>query len=486
MRIGKRQLLNLSLWGGPAVCALAWWLPAQLAADATSIGVTHEMRWVIGLTLWMALWWLSEAVPLPVTSLLPAALLPLVGVADITTALAPYADPLIFLFFGGFVISIAVQKWGLHRRFAFRLLHLTAGSPHRLVAGFMVATAFLSLWLSNTAAAILMLPVALSVADQEGASPNLRKCLLLGVAYSATIGGMGTLIGTPPNLFVASFLAKSYAHTIDFGRWLLVGLPMVLVMLPVTWWVLTHVRFPVATAAQVSLPEGEDYALAWSRLSTGARATLVVFLCAAVAWITRPWLVDLGFGNMRPFAALTDPGIALLAALALFTTPLGGGRRAAVLSWDDCTHLPWGTLLLFGGGLSLAAAITATGADRMVGAALARVPALPPWLVVAAIAATVMFVSEIASNIATTATMAPLLAAGATALGLTPTTAAVVTALAASSAYMMPVGTAPNALVYGTGHLSVRDMAVTGFVLNAVSIALIVVVGTWIVPSVSP
>ncbi len=471
---------------GPLLGLLAFALtPAQYSGGTgASSELDFAARAVIAILVWMASWWLTEPVPLPVTSLLPAVLFPLAGIADTATALAPYADPLIFLFLGGFLLSIAVQKWDLHRLFAFRLMALTGHSAGRLVAGIMIATAFISLWLSNTATAVLMLPVALSIAGQPGVDPNLRKCLLLGVAYSATIGGMGTLIGTPPNLFVASFLAQHHAVQIDFLHWLAIGMPMVLVILPFTWLVLTRWCFPLEARHDIGV---DDALFTAAPLSVAARRTLVVFAAAAAAWILRSLLVGIDIAGQRPLAGLTDTGIAVAAAIALFLVRAGPqARGSALLVWDDARAVPWGTLLLFGGGLSLAAAISATGVDRALGALVAGAPALPPWMVIALIATTVVFVSEVASNIATAAAMTPLLVAAAPALGLSPVTCAIVTGLAASSAYMMPVGTAANALVYGTGALRTRDMVRAGLALNIASIFLITAVGTWLLPLVFP
>lgn len=484
----ERSALSL-LWLGPALGLLACLIVPEHysggAGETLQFGLAG--RAVVGILVWMALWWLTEPVPLPVTSLLPALLFPLLGIADAAAALAPYADPIIFLFLGGFLLSNAVQKWDLHRLFALRLLALTGHGAGRLVAGIMGATAFISLWLSNTATAVLMLPVALSIADRPGVGTNLRKCLLLGVAYSATIGGMGTLIGTPPNLFVASFLSQHHALELDFLHWLMFGLPLVSAVLPLTWFVLTRWCFPLAVHDAVRL---DAHQFDSAPLSAGARRTLAVFASAAACWVGRAFLVDIELAGVRPLAGLTDTGIAIGAALALFLLGDGSGgkgvRAPRLLEWDDTKSVPWGTLLLFGGGLSLAAAISATGVDRAVGALVAGVPALPPWMVIALIATTVVFVSEIASNIATAAAMTPLLVAAAPALGLTPATVAIVTGLAASSAYMMPVGTAANALVYGTGALRTGDMVRAGFVLNVASIVLITLVGVWLLPLVLP
>ncbi len=470
---------------GPTLGLLAFLLaPGQYDAGPESLRLDVAGRAVIGILVWMATWWLSEAVPLPVTSLLPALLFPLCGVGTIGAATAPYADPLIFMFLGGFLLSIAVQKWDLHRMFAYRLVTLTGHSPSRLVAGVMLATASISMWISNTATAVLMLPVAMSIADRADVGGNLRKCLLLGVAYGATIGGIGTLIGTPPNLFVVSFLAQHHDVEIDFLSWLAVGMPVTLVMLPATWAILTRWCFPLGSDTAVTHP---DDAFVTGRLSRPARRTLVVFALAAACWILRVLLVKVEIGGMRPLAGLTDTGIAIAASIALFLVPAGTGKaREKLLVWPDAKAVPWGTLLLFGGGLSLAAAISSTGVDRAVGVLVAGLPDLPAWLVLLMFVTTIVLVSEIASNIATAAAMTPLLAAAGPVFGLSPTVCAVVTGLAASAAFMMPVGTAPNAIVYGSGAISTRDMMRAGLLLNVVAVAVVSGVGVWLVPLVFP
>lgn len=474
------------LLAGPTLGGAAAALVPDAYTDPAgmSIALSSAAHATVGCLVWMAWWWFTEPVPLAVTSLIPALWFPLLGVAAPPAAFAPYADPLLFLFFGGFVLAAAIEKWNLHRRFALTLLGLSGGHARRLVLALMVATAFISLWLSNTATAVLMFPVALSLARHTAVPDNLRKCLVLAVAYAATIGGIGTLIGTPPNLFVASYLRSSHGVEIDFAHWLALGLPVVAVMLPATFWLMTRLVFPVSDA-RVELDDWRaDSGWDWRALTPQARATLLVFGAAALGWMSRGFVTQIELAGGRPFAALTDTTIALAAAVALFMFPLGRAGGAA-LHWEDTRGLPWGTLLLFGGGLSLAAAISANGVDAALAAGLAGAPRLPAPLVIAAIATTVIFVSEIASNIATAAAMTPLLAAAAPALGLQPVEAALVTALAASSAYMLPVGTAPNALAYGSGIVTTRDMIKAGFLLNVLSILLITAIGTFLVPLVT-
>ncbi len=482
MQAAPWRLFNL-LAGPVAGCLVALFLPSSVGdPGAEEFIVSSAVQSTVACAVWMAWWWLSEPVPLPVTSLIPAVMFPLLGVGNIETTLAPYADPLLFLFLGGFMLAAAIEKWGLHRRFAFSLLRLSGGQTHRLVLALMVATAFISCWLSNTATAVLMFPVALSLARHESADESLRRCLVLGVAYAATIGGIGTLIGTPPNIYVSSFLHSQYHYTLDFWSWTALGMPIVVVMLPFTFWLLTRVFFPLRSG-RLTL-EGVmagDVHWRWTLLTPQARVTLAVFLLAVLAWMSRALLVKLEVLGYQPLAALSDAAIALMAAVALYLFPITRGQAPA-LEWEDTQRLPWGTLLLFGGGLSLAAAIDVNGVDSLLGAVLTGMPQYPRPVVIAAIAATVIFVSEVASNIATAAALTPLLAAAAPALGLTPVEVAIVAGLSASSAYMMPVGTAPNALAYGSGYIKTRDMAGVGVLMNLLSVLLITIIAARLVP----
>jgi sodium-dependent dicarboxylate transporter 2/3/5 len=424
--------------------------------------------------VWMAPCSLTEPVPLAVMSPIPAWRLPPLGVAATYAVFAPCADPQQFPCFGGGVLAAAINKRNLRRRLARALLSLSGGWARRLVLALMTATAFISRWLSHTATAVLAFPIALSQARHAASPVNLRKCLVLAAGDSATIGSMGTLIGTPPKLFVAPFLRTNQAVGIDFLRWLAIGLPAVLVMLPATCWLLTRRVFPVP-GARVELNDWRAARWCGRVLTLQARTTLLVFGIAAAGWMGCGLLVEIEIAGSRPIAALLDTAIALFA----FPPAKSGG---AVLHWDDTCGPPWGMLLLFGGGLSLAAAISASGVDRALGAAPAGTPELPVPLVIAAVAATVIFVSEIASNVATAAAMPPLLAAAAPALGIAPVETALVTALAASSADTLPVGTAPNALAHGGGIVSAQDIVKAGLLLTALSVALITAIDTLPVP----
>ncbi|MEJ2516319.1 MAG: DASS family sodium-coupled anion symporter [Gammaproteobacteria bacterium] len=425
---------------------------------------------------WMATWWMTEAIPIFATALLPLALFPLLGIADVRDTAAPYGNPLIFLFLGGFVIAIAMERWGLHQRIATTALAAVGHRADRVVGAFIGITAFLSMWISNTATATMMLPIALSlIARADGqaqhdvmAERNFGLALLLGLAYGASLGGVATLVGTPPNLFLASYAREHLGIEIGFARWMGMALPMVLVWLVLLWLLLTRVLFPVGG---LTLDSGQAADHQPTSLSAGEKATLFVFLAAALLWVTRPLLADLRLGSFRPLAGLTDTGIAMLAAVSLFLLPAGEGRRA--MDWEHMRRMPWGVLVLFGGGLSLAAAMQDNGVSAWIGEGLEGFAGLSPILVLALATALMVFLTELTSNTATTAAMVPVYTAAAQGLGLPPMMLAAAAAVAASCAFMLPVATPPNAIVFASGRLHVADMARAGIWMNFMSILFI-------------
>jgi len=423
--------------------------------------------------VWMAVWWMTEAIPVYATALLPLALFPILGVATIGESAAPYGHELIFLFMGGFVIALAMERWGLHQRIAFSVLSVVGDRASRMVGGFMVASAVLSMWVSNTATAVMMLPIALSVVrlagDDEGG--RFRVALLLGVAYGCSIGGIGTLIGTPPNLFLASYARTELGVEISFVRWMAFGVPLVVCFLPTAWWLLTRVLYPLGDRRIEGGREGVRIALAeLGPLSRGERIVMIVFAITAVSWVTRPLLVGLGWG---PFGGLTDTGIAIVAALSLFCIPVDAKRRVFAMDWETAARLPWGVLVLFGGGLSLAAAIRHNGVGDFIGSQFASFGTMPTLALVVAIITLVIFLTELTSNTATTATLIPILAGLASGMGTAPLLLIVPAAVAASCAFMLPVATPPNAIVFGSGHVSMFEMNRAGLWLNFVGIVLI-------------
>src|SRR5690606_19116748 len=358
---------------GPAAFALVWWLlPGQFTvADGSTGELSEAGRATLAMMAWMAVWWLSEAIAIEATALLPIALFPVLGIAGITTAAAPYASDVVFLFLGGFMLAAALQRWGLDRRIAFAVLARVGSRPAQLLGGLMIATAFLSMWVSNTATAAIMMPIAISLAgiDADGepdADAGLAPALVLAVAYAASIGGMVTLIGSPPNGIAARFIAQASGEPISFALWMLIAAPASALMLLACWWWLARQLPPGAGAHAPGAPAAiADAAAGLGPMSRGARATLAVCAATATLWIFRPVLVTLELGGSRPLAGLSDAGIAIGAALALFVLPAdpaGPGKPATrLLDWASASRLPWGVLVLFGGGLSLAAAIEANG-----------------------------------------------------------------------------------------------------------------------------
>lgn len=454
----------------------------------TPDGLTLPAWRTAAVAVLMATWWISEAIPIAATALLPLVLFPLLGIAAIDAAAAPYANPVIYLFMGGFLIAAAFSRSGLHRRIAITIVRTGGAAPGRLVGSFMLATAFISLWVSNTATAAMMLPMALALlafTDEhaaltaETANPNFAVALLLGVAYAATIGGIGTLVGTPPNALFAGFMSETYGRTIDYGDWMLLGVPIVVVTLPLAWLLLTRVLFPVGTTP---ISGGQEVITAHaSSLSPITRAEWTVALVAvvaSVAWISRPWLAD-AIG----LPGLSDAGIAIAGALLLFIIPTGPeGERS--LDWESAERLPWGVLVLFGGGLALASGIQETGLAAAIGNALSYVGEWPPVVVIAVVTASMVFLSELTSNAATAAAFLPVTTSLAIGIGDDPLVLAVATTLGASGGFMLPVATPPNAMVYGTGRVTMRQMFRAGLALNLLLIVVVTIAVVLLVPRV--
>jgi solute carrier family 13 (sodium-dependent dicarboxylate transporter), member 2/3/5 len=461
---------RIGLLTGPLVMVAMLLLPAP---DGMSTAAWRTAA----VAVLMAVWWVTEALPIAATALVPMALFPVLEILPVGATTAPYANPLIFLFLGGFVLALSMQKWGLHRRMAMHVVAAVGTGPHRVVLGMMAASAFVSMWVSNTATAVMMLPIGLSLAElvrpgprgEEAADSSFAVCLMLGIAYACSIGGLGTLIGTPPNALLAGYMLETWGVEIGFAQWMLVGVPLVLVTLPLTWLLLTRVAFPIRIA---DLPGGRRAVReAQERLgpmSRPERWVAAVFACAAVLWMTRPLLT-------HAVPGLTDTGIAIAAALVLFAMPLDRGMKTFVMDWKTAETLPWGVLLLFGGGLSLAEAVTDSGLAEWIAGAMGAAAALPTLALVLVVTLVVIFLTELTSNTATAATFLPLVAALAMGLGENPLLLAVPTAVAASCAFMMPVATPPNAIVYGSGHVTIPQMVRAGWRLNLVFAAAITV-----------
>jgi solute carrier family 13 (sodium-dependent dicarboxylate transporter), member 2/3/5 len=479
-------------WLGPIA-----FLAVHLLLSRYASGLSPEGRATAALATWMAVWWMTEALPLAVTALLPIIVFPLAGVLNIGEAASHYANPYIFLFLGGFLIALAMERWNLHRRIALGTLAVVGAAPRNLVGGFMLATGFLSMWISNTASTIMMLPIGASVialarsryGDRESPAEvaGLATCLMLGIAYSASIGGAATLVGTPTNAVLAGFVSESYGVEIGFLRWMMLGAPLSAIFLLLAWLFLTRVLFPLRLG---ELPGGRGLIRAelakMGPLGRGERIVLAVFVSAAVAWIAREplqnweWLV----ARLPALAYVHDTTIALTAALVLFAAPVDWRRGEFALDWPTARKVPWDVLLLFGGGLSLAAGFEASKLSAWIGEQVAQAGALPPLAFITLTTAVVILLTEMTSNTATASAFYPILGGIALGLEIDPLLLLVPGCLAASCAFMLPVATPPNAIVFGSGYLTIGQMARAGVWLNLIGLVLIVVLmrtlGVWV------
>ncbi|MEJ2274281.1 MAG: DASS family sodium-coupled anion symporter [Woeseiaceae bacterium] len=474
----RHQLVGLFL--GPLLA-----LAMMLAGPPQGLSATGWMTASVGVL--MATWWATEAVPIAVTALLPIIAFPLLDIATIQDTTSPYANKVIFLFLGGFIVAYAMQRWNLHRRIALTVLQHVGGNGRSLIGGFMLASAILSMWVMNTSTTMMMLPIAVSIISvihttvdglDDGGKEHFQYALLLGIAYAATIGGMSTLVGTAPNALLAAFMQETYGTEIDFASWMLVGLPLSAMMLPLAWLLLTRVVFKVDFKTS-----GEGRAMLrqlkeeLGPISPPERRVAVVFVLMAIAWVTRPLLVGLpGLEN------LDDSSIAIVGAALLFILPSGDREDPLLLRWRYAERLPWGVLLLFGGGLSLAAAVNRTGLAAWLGSSLQAVGTLPLPVVVIIAAALIIFLTELTSNTATTATFLPVVGAIAIEAGFDPITVTVPVTFAASCAFMLPVATPPNAIVFGSGMLTIPKMARAGFLLNLVGIGIVSLAALYLAP----
>lgn len=462
---------RLLLLCGPLLLLLTFFLPPPAAQMSPA-------AWMVtGLMAWMVLWWITETVPIPVTSLLPMIFIPLLGIDKLDAATSPYAHPLIFLFFGGFFLSIAMEKTNLHRRIALKALSLVGTAPGLQISALMGVTAFLSMWMSNTATSVMMLPIGLSIIAMANASTQdqFGKAVLLGIAYSASIGGIATLIGTPPNALLAAYMSKSYGIQISFADWMILGVPLALTMLIICWLWLTkiHFRMPVNGSGQNDIPAQLK---ALGLMSRSQKLVLMVFALAALSWISQQWLVK------WTGLPISDTVIALCAAALLFLLPGEKGSGAALLEWKDSQNVPWGVLLLFGAGLSMADQIQKTGVAELLAQQLQLLDAVPPILLLLAVTSLIIFLTEVTSNTATAAAFLPLLGPVAVSMELSPLYLVVPAALAASFAFMLPVATPPNAIVFASGKLQIKDMVRAGLVLNLVGIVAISLFSLWLGP----
>lgn len=471
-----------------------WRLAAILAGPLIALGLIltpplfglSQSAWhVVAITSWIVIWWLTEAIPIPATALIPIPFFPMLGVVDLKTVAASYAHPLLLMFLGGFILAAAMQKCGLHRRIALNIIHVVGTGPAMIIAGFMIATAFLSMWISNTATTLMMFAVALPVIQIYTSSQsdsrvarNFSVALMLAVAYSASIGGVGTPIGTPPNALLASILNDSYQIEIGFAEWMMFATPVVLIMIPVVWLVLTKLLFPfpIETPEQQQAT-GKPITAARNALGVMSRQeamVLAVFALAALGWIAgKP--VAKAFG-----LPITDTSVAIIAALLLFALPYRLDKPAFLMDWAATRDIPWGVLLMLGGGLAIAAAFKSSGLAQAIGDGLSGLNFLSLGALVLCATALIVFLTEITSNTASAATFLPILGALAVGMGVDPRKMMIPVTLGASMAFMMPVATAPNAIVFSHPDVHIRDMVRTGFWLNLIAIGVCFVAGYWL------
>lgn len=456
-------------------------------------GLSPEGWSAAAVAVLMAFWWMTEALPIPATALLPLVLFPALGVLSMSATAAPYANELIYLYMGGFLLAVTMERWNLHKRIALRIMSWVGTSPNQLILGFMLATAFLSMWISNTATAAMMLPIALAVGemfrpqdDKDGVF-DFGVALMLGVAYAASIGGVATLIGTPPNAVLAGAASEMLGREIGFLEWMSVGLPITAVMIPVTWLLLTRVLHPAGDLEgnAAAIIEAERAKL--GPPSRGEKLTGAVFALTALAWIFRAEkeigsVVIPGLETFMP--RIQDSTIAMAAGIALFILPVDWKRGQFCLDWRTAKRIPWGILVLFGGGLSLAVAMDRTGLAAWIGGVVATMGNFPTWAVVLAVATLIVFLTELTSNVATTSMAMPIMAGTAAGLGMDPMLLMTTAALGASMAFMLPVATPPNAIVFSSGYLTIPQMSRAGFLLNLFSIALITVLGQLLVTTI--
>lgn len=444
--------------------------------------------WATGaLMLWMAVWWATEPIPIPVTSLLPLIVLPLIGAGSAREAAAGYSSPIVMLLLGGFIIALGIERWGLHKRIALNIVARVGSHPASLIFGFMIATALLSMWISNTATTLMMVPIALSAAaalkDESG---RFVTALLLGVCYAASIGGIATPIGTPTNLIAIQWLEENTGTTIGYAQWMSFGLPTMALLVPIAWFVVTRslTTHGDGTAAMAEVHKQRD---GLGRISAPEARAALVFGIVACLWVLRvpaqlsaksqgldlPWLM-----------AVSDMGIAIAGAVAMFLIPAGKAQNRAILRWDEAVKLPWGVLILFGGGISLGQAVTRTGMSTWIGDQLTTLSVLPPIFFIAVVVALVIFLTELTSNVATMTTLAPILGALAAAIGAAPSSLLAPAAVAASCAFMLPVATAPNAIIYATDKVPIGQMIQRGVRINLIGIVIITAIGFWLSPLV--
>ena len=433
----------------------------------------------LGVALLMATWWLTEAMPLPATAMIPIIFFPLLGINNIKDTALNYAHPIIFLFMGGFILGLAMQHTELHKRLAYFIISRFRAGPKALIFGFMIATAFLSMWISNTATTIMMLPIAISIITvvyednkKKNGENNFAISLVLSIAFAATIGGISTLIGTPPNAVMAGMLSNMYNYQISFIDWLIIGLPTTFILLPIAWFVLTTICFPTNKIKKIDSELILKKQKELGKISPDEIMVCIVFLMTATLWISRKWISSL-LENTFPVGSINDSNIAIGAAIVLFMLPSFRSDRNRLISWKVATNIPWGVLILIGGGLTLGSAINSSGLAGLIGSISDNLTNTSIIVVTIVSIISIIILTELTSNTATVSTFIPILGATALGLGENPLMLIVPATLAASCAFMMPVATPPNAIAYASGYLKMKHMIRAGIWLNLISFIII-------------
>ncbi|WPR77042.1 DASS family sodium-coupled anion symporter [Algoriphagus sp. NG3] len=475
----NNQLPRLGLFLGPVAFLLIIFL-------VDSPGLTPESRAMLALAAWMAIWWISEAIPIAATAFLPLIFMPMLGILPIVNVSSNYMHPTVMLYMGGFLLATGIEKWNLHRRIALNIINLLGTDLRRIVLGFILATGILSMWISNSATSLMMLPIGLAVVnqfkDQLGSSNSviahsLGKNIMLGIAYGASIGGVATLIGTPTNTILAAVVSDLYGYTIGFNEWFLFGLPLAAVLLFICWFYLVNSANPLPK--KFSLNDGKNIVSkqleALGKISFEEKTVMIVFGTVCLAWITRSFLLE------KFLPEINDTIIVLIGVVILFVLP-SSTKNVRILDWKTAEKIPWGVLILFGGGLALAAGFQSTGLAEWIGQKFTLLEGISFILLLLIIVASVNFLTEVTSNVATASMLLPILASVAFKLDLHPFGLMVGATLAASCAFMLPVATPPNAVVFGSGYLKMKDMVSAGFWLNVISIFLVVLMVYFVLP----
>ena len=450
-------------------------------------GLSDQGNAVLASTVWVAIWWITEAIPIAATSLLPIILFPLSGGLPLDDTTSSFGHRYIFLYIGGFILALAIEKWNLHKRIALNIIKLIGTDVRKIILGFMIATAFLSMWISNTATAVMMLPIGIAIIKQmkdlkstpEDENLIFGKALMLSIAFSASIGGVATLIGTPPNLVFAGVVQEIYGIEISFLDWIKIGLPISLMLLFISWQYLTRVAFKFH---QTDFKEGkveiERQLQALGKMSYEEKLVLFVFTLTGLAWITRTFLLNIFWPD------LDDTIIALFAGISLFIfNSKSSYKTKKIMNWGDAVKLPWGILLLFGGGLAIASGFQSSGLATFIAEKMVQLNGLSVFMILLVVITVVNFLTEITSNLATIAMLLPILAPTAVILDVHPYVLMVGATIAASCAFMLPVATPPNAVVFGSGYLKISDMVKVGIVMNVISIIFALIMVYFVLPS---